>query len=111
MRWCLAFVALLGLASLAPVALGASGAADAGPRVTLFGDSVAGSLVYVPQARDQLAAGIDLRLEAVPCRRLASPGCPYQGVRPASVLDVVQDSAPAALGQIVIVDVGYNESA
>ena len=111
MRSRLAFVALLGLVSVSSVASGAGTAGGSGPRVTLFGDSVAGSLAYVPAARDLLGTGVDLRLEATPCRRLASPGCPYQGVRPASVLDVVQSSSPAELGDIVLVDVGYNESA
>ncbi len=83
----------------------------AGPRVTFFGDSVAGSIAYVPQAREILGDGLDLRLELAPCRRVASLSCPYMGTRPPSVLDVVQASAPADLGDIVVVDVGYNETA
>ena len=86
-------------------------AQQAGPRVTFFGDSVAGSIAYVSQAREILGDGLDLRLELAPCRRVASLSCPYMGTRPPSVLDVVQASAPADLGDIVVVDVGYNETA
>ena len=85
-------------------------ARQAEPRVTFFGDSVAGSLAYVPQAREILGDGLDLRLELAPCRRVASLSCPYMGTRPPSVLDVVQASAPADLGDIAVVDVGYNET-
>ena len=88
----------------------ADGAGRGEPRVTVFGDSVAGSLAYVQQAREILGDGLDLRLELAPCRRVASLSCPYMGSRPPSVLDVVQASAPADLGDIVVVDVGYNET-
>jgi hypothetical protein len=81
------------------------------PRVTIFGDSVPDSLQYVPEARQLLGNGLELRLELTPCRRLVSPGCAYQGDRPESVLDIVQISPLVTLGNIVVVDVGYNESA
>jgi hypothetical protein len=95
----------LGLASAA------GGVTGAGPRVTMFGDSIAESLDYVPEARRLLGDGIDLRLELAPCRRIVPQSCPYQGVRPPSVLDIVESSTPASLGDIVIVDVGYNDPA
>src|SRR5712691_7323756 len=111
MRRALALVTLIGcLASPSASAHGA-GATVSGPRVTMFGDSIAGSLAYVPEARDLLGEGLDLRLELAPCRRLVSPGCAYQGVRPPSALDIVQLSSLAELGDIVVVDVGYNEAA
>jgi hypothetical protein len=96
-------------AVLSPGAAGT--AASPPPRVTIFGDSVADSLRYVPEARELLGNGLDLRLEIAPCRRLVSPGCPYQGVRPESVLDIVQFSPLVTLGDLVVVDVGYNEPA
>src|SRR5216117_2782021 len=98
-------VALCGLAAVSPVALAADGGASSGPRVTMFGDSIADSLEYVPEARQLLGNGLEL----TPCRRLVSPGCAYQGTHPESVLDIVQASPLAALGNIVVVDVGYNE--
>jgi hypothetical protein len=103
-------VLLLLFVGVVSSARGAAGSPGSGPRVTVFGDSVAGSLAYVPEARDLLGDGLDLRLELAPCRRVASVGCPYMGTRPPSVLDVVRPSSPAELGDIVVVDVGYNES-
>jgi hypothetical protein len=75
----------------------------------MFGDSIADSLNYVPDARGVLGQGIDLRLELAPCRKLVSIGCVYMGGRPPSVLSLVQDSTLSQLGNIVIVAVGYND--
>ncbi len=111
MRSALALVAvLLGLSVLSPSAVVAeSGKALSGPRVTMFGDSVAESLAYVPEARTFLGEGIDLRLELASCRKLVPIGCPYMGERPPSVLNIVQASSLSQLGNIVIVSVGYND--
>jgi hypothetical protein len=75
----------------------------------MFGDSIADSLTYVPDARAILADGIDLRLELAPCRKLVPVGCVYMGARPPSVLDVVKSSTLSSLGNIVVVAVGYND--
>src|SRR5262245_52735862 len=104
-----ALVLTLVAVGVACLARSAASAPASDPRVTLFGDSVAGSLAYVPQAREILGDGLDLNLQLAPCRRVASVGCPYMGTRPPSVLDVVQASSPGDLGNIVVVDVGYNE--
>ena len=112
MRSGLALVVLLaGLAISSPsaTALGDTGAD--GPRVTIFGDSIADSLNYVPDAMGYLAEGLDVRVELTPCRKLVPVGCAYMGQRPASVLAVVKASTLAQLGNIVIVDVGYNDPA
>jgi hypothetical protein len=77
----------------------------------MFGDSVAGSLDYVPEARELLGDGVDLHLELSPCRKLVPAGCAYMGTRPPSVLDIVTSSTLAQLGNIVIVAVGYNDPA
>lgn len=112
MRPALVLVALLSsLVSLTATASGADRAARSGPRVTIFGDSVAESLAYVPDARKLLGEGLDVQLQMASCRRLASPSCWYQGERPPTVLDIVQSSTLAQLGKIVVVDVGYNEPA
>jgi hypothetical protein len=103
-------VLLAAVSVLVPSDLAAGRVATQGPRVTIFGDSVADSLEYVPEAQDVLGKGVDLQLQLSPCRKLVSPGCAYMGARPRSVLDIVQDSS-VALGNIVIVDVGYNEPA
>jgi hypothetical protein len=82
--------------------------AAAPPRVTVIGDSVASALTSLPDAVDQLGAGIDLRLELAVCRRLVDISCPYQGSRPPTALDLVRDDS-RPLGPIVVIDVGYNE--
>jgi hypothetical protein len=108
MRSALVLVALLsGLAGLPLSALGAESAA--GPRVTVFGDSIADSLNYVPEARQLLGQRVDLRLEVTPCRKLVPAGCAYMGGHPSSVLDIVKSSTLSELGNIVVVDVGYND--
>jgi hypothetical protein len=110
MRPALALVALLlGVTALSSSALGAESAPATGPRVTMFGDSIADSLNYVPDARTILKDGIDLQLELTPCRKLVPIGCAYMGARPRSVLDIVKDSTLGQLGNIVVVAVGYND--
>jgi hypothetical protein len=110
MRQRLASIALLSVLAIAsPWILAADGARQSAPRVTMFGDSVADSLSYVPDARGFLGDGLDLRLELTPCRKLVAQGCAYMGARPSSVLDVVKASTPAGLGDVVVVDVGYND--
>lgn len=101
----------LALTASASLALGApahTGATGPPPRVTLIGDSIAAAIAYVQDARAVLGQGIDLHLEATPCRRLAQESCPYQGQRPPTVIDLVH-SLGDALGQTVIVAVGYND--
>jgi hypothetical protein len=104
-------VALCAVATASLLTLAADGATSPPPRVTIFGDSVAASIQYIPEAHELLGDGLELRLELTPCRRLVSPGCAYQGTRPQSVLDIVQASPLVTLGKVVVVDVGYNEAA
>jgi hypothetical protein len=85
----------------------ASAGGSARPRVTLFGDSVAAALTYPGKARTTLAKGLDLRIDAKVCRRLAETGCPYKGDRPPSVLALVESTE--SLGDLVVIDVGYND--
>jgi hypothetical protein len=89
------------------LASAASAAGSARPRVTLFGDSVAAALTYPGKARTTLAKGLDLRIDAKVCRRLAETGCPYKGDRPPSVLALVEGAE--SLGDLVVIDVGYND--
>jgi putative Ig domain-containing protein len=104
------FRALLAAATLAVlVGWGTSGAAvTAAPRATLVADSVGGVLFWQRQARDELGRGIDLRIDIRTCRRLVTEGCVYDGERPPSALDAIQDLGPA-LGPIAVIDVGYND--
>lgn len=100
-----ATAAVLALTSLCV----ASPALAAKPRVTVIGDSVAASLLYVKSAVAQLKKGLDVRLDLRVCRRLAQPSCPYQGAAPPSALESIQAAGPA-LGTIVVIKVGYNET-
>lgn len=75
----------------------------------MFGDSIADSLHYVPDALAILDEGVDLRLEVTPCRKLVPIGCAYMGTRPPSVLSIVKASTLGQLGNIVVVAVGYND--
>jgi hypothetical protein len=96
------------LAALGLVA-GAQGGSTAPPvRVTVFGDSAATAMAYDPNAKRTLGRGIDLRLEVAACRRLGDTSCPYDGVRPPTVIDRATALGPE-LGSVVVVIVGYND--
>jgi hypothetical protein len=77
--------------------------------VTLISDSVGGVLFWQHDAKDELARGIDLRIDIRTCRRLVTDGCVYGGERPPSALDAIRELGPA-LGQVAVVDVGYNDA-
>ncbi len=103
---------LLAVAVLIAAALGAASASPAtraAARVTIFGDSAAEVLDYVPDAKQYIGQGLDVNWQLKVCRRLVQLSCPYQDVRPPTVLDVVQASAKGGLGTIAVVDVGYND--
>ncbi len=72
----------------------------------MIGDSIAASLALESDARRILARGIDLDLEATPCRRLVGESCPYLGVRPPSLVALLPS---LELGSTVVVAVGYND--
>ena len=52
--------------------------------------------------------GIDLDLEVAPCRRVEGEGCPIDGVRPPSAVQLIQ-SLGSKIGPTVVVSVGYND--
>ena len=111
----LSFRMLLPVVAAVAVTAAAFGPASALPasktatRMTIFGDSAAEVLDYVADAKAYLGSGLDVNWELRVCRRLVQLSCPYQGVRPPTVLDVVQSSPNGGLGSIVVVDVGYND--
>ena len=91
--------------------LALTGSASAPPRVTVLADSVGGVLYWDAAARERLGHGLDLRVEQESCRKLVEPGCPAAGVdAPESALAAVQRLG-AGLGRIVVVNVGYNDTA
>lgn len=80
-------------------------------RVTVITDSVGTALLWDPVPLRDFSAGLDVRGYAFGCRKLVSPGCPQAaGVNPPSALDVIQQLG-AELGPIVVIDVGYNDTA
>ena len=77
-------------------------------RVTFVGDSVSAAIEYTAAAHARLSQGLVLRLDLKVCRRLVQTGCSYRGTTPTTALDAI-DSYGRSLGDILIVDVGYNE--
>ena len=103
----------LSAAVLAVVALVCVSAAPAGTsptktRVTVIGDSVMASFGYVPAARRYLGKGLDLRSDAVVCRRLVAASCAFQGATPTTALELI-GAKGRALGPVVVINVGYND--
>ena len=90
------------------VAAWAASASAAPPRATVIGDSVQASFGFAPPAVRYLGRGLGLRVEASVCRKLTSPGC--LGGSPESALALV-GSLGSALGDVVVVNVGYNDTA
>ncbi len=78
------------------------------PRVTAIGDSVMTAVLWYEAARSVLAEGVDLDMQVAVCRRLAEESCPFEGVRPPTLLEVVAAQGPN-LGSTVIVEVGYSD--
>jgi len=78
-------------------------------RVTVIGDSITASFDYVPAARRYLGKGLDLRSDAVVCRRLVVTSCAFKGATPTTALQVIGVQR-RALGPVVVINVGYNDS-
>jgi hypothetical protein len=93
------------------LSLGAA-TAQAGTRdvqhVTLIGDSVADAIPGRTIAAMTVNQGVDLDFEVAPCRRVEGDGCPVDGVRPPSVVQLAK-SMGSKLGPNVVVSVGYND--
>jgi hypothetical protein len=76
--------------------------------VTLIGDSVADAIPGTTNAATIVEQGVDLDFEVAPCRRVEGEGCPVDGVRPPSVVQLAK-SMGSKLGPNVVVSVGYND--
>jgi hypothetical protein len=96
--------AALACAASAP----AQPSAPAKTRVTVIGDSITASFNYVVSAKRYLGKGLDLRSDALVCRRLVAASCSFQGTTPPTVLEVV-GAQGHALGPVVVINVGYND--
>jgi len=106
-------VVALAAATLLAALLGATSAtakpsAPPKTRVTIIGDSITASFGYVAGAKRYLGKGLDLRTDALVCRRLVAASCAFQGTTPATALQVVRAQGHA-LGSVVVINVGYND--
>ncbi len=97
----------LAAAGLAAVPSLAPPAGAAGPPVFLLGDSVMAAQNY--GGTGPVTERYSMTLDAAVCRRLVATSCTYQGVRPASALDVLRARA-GGLGDAVVMMVGYNDA-
>ncbi len=89
-------------------AAAAQPSAPAKTRVTIIGDSITASFNYVVSAKRYLGKGLDLRSDALVCRRLVAASCSFQGTTPPTVLELV-GAQGHALGPVVVINVGYND--
>ena len=78
--------------------------------MTIFGDSVAASILYVPAAQSYLHHRYDVKLDLAVCRRLVAPSCVYQGRQPSTALEAIR-ARRGHLGRTVVMDVGYSDDA
>ena len=102
-------VAVVALAAAALLATASASAGEsAKPRVTVIGDSITASFDYVPSATRYLGKGLDLRSDAVVCRRLVAKSCPFHGSTPPTALQVI-GARSHSLGSVVVINVGYND--
>lgn len=101
---------MLVLCALLAAVAASPGSAAKPVQVTFVGDSVAASLDYVSTANTRLQRGLSVRLDLAVCRRLVQPSCTYHGTTPSTALQAVQGYG-RSLGEVLIVKVGYNESA
>lgn len=77
--------------------------------MTLIGDSVSYAIALDPGATAILRNGVDLQLQAQPCRRLEAVSCPEDNGTVAPTALTLINSLGHALGPTVIMAVGYND--
>jgi lysophospholipase L1-like esterase len=76
--------------------------------VTFVGDSISASFEYVASAKRSLSRGWNVTYDLRVCRRLVSTSCTFQGQTPSTALQAVT-ALGRSLGDVLIVNVGYNE--
>ncbi len=76
-------------------------------RVTVIGDSIATAIQYQSTAHSVLSRGVELDLQLAVCRRLVGDSCPYEGVRPPTLVALLPSLQ--LIGSTVVVAVGYND--
>jgi hypothetical protein len=99
-------ISVLVAVALATTAGQAGSSGTSRERVTFIGDSIATAITYDEPSKKLLASGIDLDLQLAVCRRLVGDSCPYEGVRPLTLVDLLPT---IQVGSTVVVEVGYND--
>ena len=99
-------ISLLVAVVLATTAGQAGSSGTSRERVTFIGDSIATAIAYDEPSKKLLATGIDLDLQLAVCRRLVGDSCPFEGVRPLTLVDLLPT---IQVGSTVVVEVGYND--
>lgn len=77
---------------------------------TFVGDSVADAVAQTPSARRRLTHGLHMALDLKVCRRVVAASCSFGGSTPSTALEAVRKRG-RALGDVLVVDVGYNDGA
>jgi len=75
------------------------------PEVTIISDSVASTLIFLPKSEAAIGPGLSVKFDLRSCRTLVSASCPPS---PPTALETLR-SMPGSLGDIVVIDVGYND--
>jgi hypothetical protein len=96
------------IVALAVLAGGARASVESPPQVTVIGDSVLTALEWNAEPLAVLRQGLDLRLDVGICRTLTGVSCPFEDHRAPTLVDVVNTLGPE-LGDVVLVEVGYND--
>jgi hypothetical protein len=77
------------------------------PQVTIIGDSVSTAITRYDDLTTAVGSGLRVDWEVAICRRVAGLSCPFQGTRPATLVDLVP-TLPA-VAPLVVVELGYND--
>jgi hypothetical protein len=96
------------IVALAVLAGGARASVESPPQVTVIGDSVLTAVEWNAEPLAVLRQGLDLRLDVGICRTLTGVSCPFEDRRAPMLVDVV-DTLGTELGDVVLVEVGYND--
>ena len=83
-------------------------AASSVPDVTIIGDSVMTGVLWHADAVAIVQQDLQVRWEVAVCRTLTGTSCPFDGERPATLVQVVGADG-VGLGKTVVVECGYND--
>jgi hypothetical protein len=94
---------------LAAAFVAATARAGSQPQIMVIGDSVATGMQWHNDAIAALQKGLDVDWEVAICRTTAGISCPSDGVRPPTLVELVQ--GVQKVPPVVVVVTGYNDDA